>query len=427
MKNIKNLNFDKKYIVHTFTNASLVLLVVFLIVYLLYHVSIGFKGKAQTVAASYGNAYESVRLDAYVFRDESVIYSVHNGVSLYEAEENEKIANNSVVATVYSPSTSLSAISEIESLSKRIEILTEASSRAHLLLDGAAIDALIDSSLESFSSYIQGGDIHNAKKSSDELLVNLSRKQLRMSSQSNYDALISELNVQRTSLLRSLGQAQKTITVENGGYFSRKCDGYEEIFDFDRVSSMSCEDFDEMLAAADNAVHSTNTVGKIIESTEWYFVCMTDHNTTDRFTPGQSYDVTFIENMETTLPSTLERIVTQNGSTRALLIFKCTHTPPDFEYLRSQSVEISVSRVSGLQVPRSAVRYIDGSCYVYILYGEKVYLRAVEIVGTAGPYYYVKDDTPAREVNGVTYYGIRHNDAVITYGKNLRHEKIYGN
>ncbi len=423
---IKKIRFSKKYITHTLTNASLVALVAFLIFYLLYHVSIGFRGYAQTRAASYGESYESVRLDAYIFRDENVIYS-SDGVSLYDAEENEKIGNNSIVARVYPLSTSATTIAEIESLTKRIELLTEASSRAHLLLDSATIDTMIDSSLEDFSQYLYTGDIHSATKSSDELLVNLCRMQLRMSSEGNYDALILDLQRQRDALLSSLPSPIKTVTVDEGGYFSRKCDGCEQIFDFDKISSLSCDDLDKMIAESESAHVPGNVAGKVITSTEWYFVCMTDHATTDSFSIGQSYDVTFNENMHTTLPSTLERIVTENGTQRAMLIFKCTHTPPDFEYLRTQSVTISVRQVSGLELPRSSVRYIDGKTYVYILHGEKVYLRAVEIIGAAGEYYYVKDNTPSHERDGVTYYGIRLNDAVITYGKNLQNETIYSN
>ena len=266
-KMIKKITFSKKYITHTLTNASLIVLVAFLIFYLLYHVSIGFRGYAQTRAASYGEAYESVRLDAYIFRDENVIYSA-DGVSLYEYEENEKIANNSIAAQVYPLSTSLSVISQIESLSKRIELLTEASSRAHLLLDSTAIDGMIDSSLEDFSYYLYTGDIHSATKSSDELLVNLCRMQLRMNSQGNYDALIADLEQQRDALLRSLPSPIKTVTVDEGGYFSRKCDGCEEIFDFDKVSNLSCEELDSMIAQSEGAHVMSNVAGKVITSTE---------------------------------------------------------------------------------------------------------------------------------------------------------------
>ena len=416
---------DKKYLIQTLTSTALFLVVTFLIIYLLYHVSLGFKSPPKTQPAIYGDSYETLSLDAYVFRDEHVIHSVSNGVNLYSATENEKLGLGATVATVYPAGTSTSVISQIEALETKSEVLTEASSRAHLLLDSSIIDSMIDSSLSEYVGYTESGDLHSAIKSAKELLVNLSRKELRISTRNNYDSQIASLNAQRESLYRSLGAPLQVITTSAEGYFSRKCDGYEQLFSYDSVMSMSCADFNEIIEKMAGVYQPTNVAGKIVESTEWYFVCPTDHNTTDSFSVGAEYSVKFIENMGTSLPATLVRIVTENETDNALLVFKCTRMPPDFEFLRSQVIQISVSRISGLEIPRASVRFIDGDTYVYILHGEKIYRRAVEIIGTAGDSYFVEDDTEAREVDGVTYYGIRLNDSVITYGTSLEHEKIY--
>ncbi len=422
---MKTFNPDKKYIIHKLTGIGMTLLVAFLIFYLLYHVSIGLRTHARSTPAVYGEAYETVAFDGYIFRDEEVIHSLYNGVTLYEAEENEKIGASSSVASVYRAGASLSVIAEIESLEHRIEILSEAAGRAHLLTDSSVIDSLIDASLYEYAGYAQSGDIGNAIKSSDDLLINLSRKQLRVNSATNYDSLITLLQTEKDRLLLSLGTPEARVSAGVAGYFSRKCDGYEDIFDYGQVMALTYTDLKEMIEVASVATHPNNTVGKVIKSTEWYIVCPTTHAATDSFTAGATYELTFSDNMNTSLPAKLVRIATENQTDKALLIFECTRTPPDFDYIREQSIEISVSRVSGLKIPRSAVRYEDGYTYVYILYGEKVYRREIEIIGAAGESYYVKDDTEKREINGVTYYGIRHNDSVIIYGTNLQHEKIY--
>ena len=422
---MKNFNPDKKYLKNKLTGAGMALLLAFFIFYLLYHVSIGFRTHAEAVPVIYGEAYDTLSLSGYIFRDEEVIYSLYNGVTLYEAEENEKIGANASVASVYRAGTSLSLISEIESLEKRIAVLTEAAGRAHLLSDSSVIDSLIDSSLFSYLGYTRGGDIDSAVKSADELLINLSRKQLRVSGMQNYDPLISELKARKAELLSALGTPEANIISSSAGFFSQKCDGYEDIFKYKSIPSLSCTDLDEILAAAENATQTTNTVGKVIKTTEWYIVCPTDHATTDSFSLGATYELTFSDNMGQKLPAMLFRIVTENETDRALLIFECTRTPPSFEYLREQDIEISLSQVSGLKIPRSAVRYKDGYTFVYILYGEKVYRREIEIIGAAGDCYYVKGNTEAREIDGVTYYGIRQNDSVITHGTSLQHEKIY--
>ena len=98
---MKNFNPDRKYLKNKLTGVGLALLLAFFIFYLLYHVSIGFRTHAESVPVIYGEAYETLSLSGYIFRDEEVIYSNYNGVTLFLAEENEKIGANATVATVY--------------------------------------------------------------------------------------------------------------------------------------------------------------------------------------------------------------------------------------------------------------------------------------------------------------------------------------
>ena len=316
---MKNFNPDRKYLKNKLTGVGLALLLAFFIFYLLYHVSIGFRTHAESVPVVYGEAYETLSLSGYIFRDEEVIYSNYNGVTLFLAEENEKIGANATVATVYPMGTSPSVISEIEETEKRIYLLSEAAGRAHLLSDSSVIDSMIDDSLTDFLGYTESGDIASAIKSADDLLINLSRKQLRVSGETNYDPLISVLKARKSELLLSLGTPNANIVSSSAGFFSQKCDGYEDVFKYSSISSLSCADLDAILSAAENRVPSSNTVGKVIKTTEWYIVCQTTHATTDSFSLGETYELTFSDNMNEKLPAKLHRIVTENETDRALL------------------------------------------------------------------------------------------------------------
>lgn len=422
---MRKFNPDKKYLLHTATSILLVMVVAFLIFYLLYHVFLGFRTKPKTEAAVYGEAYDTLTLEGCVFRDETVLYSSYSGSVLYCAEENEKLSTNSTVADIYPASVPASTLNEIYALERRIELLTEALSRAHLLNDTSVIEAMTYDSLLEFSHYAQQSDLHSAIRSSDDLLVNLSRKQMRIDSQRDFSKLIDSLNTQKSLLLSSLGTPASSVRATGDGYFSKTHDGGEEIFDFGRVMSISVSDFERMQKDFERADQSNAALGKLVHSNEWYFVCATDHKTTDKFKTGEVYDIKFTENMNTVVPATLERIVTENETDKALLVFSCIDVPPSFEFLRTQKAQISVSLVKGLRIPRSSVRLIDGHTFVYILVGEKVYLRAVDILASSGAYYYVDDDTQELSLGENTYYGIRKNDSVIVYGTDLENEKIY--
>ena len=107
--------------------------------------------------------------------------------------------------------------------------------------------------------------------------------------------------------------------------------------------------------------------------------------------------------------------VSEKGSDRALLVFSCDRQPDGFSFDRCQSVSITVSAVSGLYIPKSVVKKIDGEKGVYILRGSIVYFRHIRVVYTGSDYYLVAADTEHDDER--TY--IRPNDMIILNGRNL--------
>ncbi len=426
MKIFKNYELDKKSLLVSLRNIGIAVFSLLLIAYFVYHTANGFQDKVEFEGVFYAEDEKTTTLDAYIFRDEHVINATRQGIVSYSVKENEKVTDRTEIARIYSNSASESLIRDVEDLNKQIEILSAVGASSQLFTDITHIDNAILDSLSSITGYTQRGDYASAISGTDELLLNLSKKQLRMNSQKNFSDYIEVLKARRDSLMHALPSYSELITSDYQGYFSKKCDGYEQYFDFERISLLSVSDFYEMKESAKDASVSDYTVGKIISGFEWYLVCPLSHSSTSSFTEGKTYDITFLENMNTTLPATLVRIVTESGEGNALLIFRCERMPEGFSYLRNQKISITLSTVSGLKIPRSAVRLSEEDrTFVYIMIGGRVHVRAVEIIDEAGEYYYVKDNTEATEINGSTAYGLKRNDNVIVYGTNLYNEKIY--
>lgn len=426
MKIFKNYELDKKSLLVSVRNIGIAVLSLLLIAYFVYHTANGFQDKVEFEGVFYAEDEKAQTLDAYIFRDEHVINATRQGIVSYLVKENEKVTDRTEIAKIYSNSVNTSLIRDLENLNRQIEILSAVGTSSQLFTDITHIDNAISDSLSSITGYTQTGDYASAISSADELLLNLSKKQLRMNSQKNFSDYIEVLRARRDSLLLALPSHSELITSDRQGYFSKKCDGYEQYFDYKKIPLLSVSDFYEMKNAAENAEVSDYTVGKIVTGFEWYLVCPLSHSLTSSFVAGKIYDITFLENMNVTLPASLERIVTESGEGNALLIFRCERMPEGFSYLRNQKIRITVSTASGLKLPRSAVRLSsEGRTFVYIMVGGRVHVRAIEIIDEAGEYYYVKDSTEATEINGKTAYGLRANDNIIVYGTNLYNEKIY--
>ena len=427
LRDFKNFSPDRQYIAKRLLRVATLFLACFVVFYLFYHVGDGFQTKLETDFARTATAQKTITMEACLFRDESVI-TVAGGTVRYYHDEYEKLGANELLATVYS-STSLDTrlnVSLIDALDRQIELLTEAAARAQLLGDASAIDGEISNALVALNRESESGRYANAVEAADTLLLQISRKELQQSSKVNYSSEIKTLTELRDTLdaeLNETGTKSELRASALGGYFTRSCDGYETVFDYDKVMSMSLAEFNAMTESAPSSTEFGKTIGKTIDNYKWYVVARVDRTEIDNFRLNRSYSVDFPDNDNATMTMTLERTVTESGSRESLLIFSCKDLPANFSYTRFQNIKVSFDSVSGLQVSRSAIRLIDDQPFVYTLDGATVNLKAVDIIDRVGGYYYMAPDSADRQIESGkykgSYKGLRENDCVITYGIGL--------
>ncbi len=437
MRNYRQLRHyppSKKYIIDKLLRLLGTVAALLFVCYLIYHIGDGFQTKTETAPALHASGTKSLTMEAYLFRDEQVLTSPE-GIVRYHYDDYDKVEANGLIATVYS-STSFEnklAISRIDKLNRQIELLTESAARAQLLTNESATNTAISTALSSLRYEVQNGRYGIALTEAEAFYLQLSRRELQQSSKPNYNEEIKVLTEARDTFAASLeaaGAATALRAGDKGGYFTRICDGYEGIFDYDHVMTMSLSAFNGMLEKAAEAVGATEgAVGKLIADYRWYAVARTDRITLENFTVGRSYTVSFPDNENADVTMTLERTVAESGSKDVLLIFSCSRLPTGFTYTRKQNITVNYSTVTGLKVSRSAVREYDGQSVVYIMEGARVKLRAVQILDRVGGYYYIAPDSPAVSltIDGKeqTVPGLSVNESVVVYGIDLYHGRIF--
>ena len=96
--------------------------------------------------------------------------------------------------------------------------------------------------------------------------------------------------------------------------------------------------------------------------------------------------------------------------------------PGDFNYLRSQTVQIVERSYSGYRVPTSAVRVVDGVRGVYVLEGSTVRFRRITPL-TELDGYMIEQKQNTLDEDSVKY-DLGYCELVITNGKDLYEGKI---
>ena len=175
-------------------------------------------------------------------------------------------------------------------------------------------------------------------------------------------------------------------------------------------------------------VDHTNSlaVGKLINSPEWYVLSEISADQLKKFTEGNTYPLTFPYNSDVVIKMKLERIIRENSSESVVLVFKTNTMPDNFNYLRKQSVQIVEESYTGYKVPANALRVVDGVKGVYILSGNTVKFKEVEVLVELNGYFIVKEQpTYLEDENYNKKLGLY--DVIIISGKNLYDGKIVSN
>ncbi len=410
---------DKKYLKQVGLYVLTSLLSIGVMLYIGYHLFYGLTQRIETAPASPATIHSVIEADVYLFREESLLRFGSSGGSVVPAvPDGTRVGIGDTVARLYDRSApdTVAAIAETET---QIAVLTAMQEHTLSVRDTLSIDQNIYEIMEKIASAGKAGNGAAALSHRTELRTALNRRAVITGTTANAADEIARLQAEKTALTEKLGVCRKTAVTAKSGYYYAGADGYESIFTADTALSMTVSSFRE-LCRTESADLPADTAGRLVTDYQWYAACLIPFAKAENLTEGDSYAVSFPYSGDTSLSMTLTRLV-REGDT-VMLVFSTGTMPTNFSYTRLQPAVITDNAYTGLTVPASAVRAVDGVTGVYILEGGMVHYRAVELLVegenwcllTAQP----SDEPPA----GLSW--LRQNEIVITKGRGLYEGRI---
>lgn len=407
---------------------SVVLVAIGMLVYIIHYCLGQFSTTLSTLPTQEITDYTMLGAEVYLFRDEQIITGDTFAPVRYTYRDGERVPRDATYAYSY-PKAGATA-DEVAALQEQLDDIAE---QIALLEDSKQAGSLITSLKENREAIRQSyfrvlenlaaGGYGGAQSESQTLLWHISTySMLREPDQT--DAMIASLQNAEQALLDAWGGKQVAHKSPYSTNFVHKCDGYEGVFDYSLVMSMSASDFYEMTQAS--PVSTAGTVGKMINSHTWYAAIPMNEENAARFEIGSIYTFTFVDNDGIELPLTLQRKLAGEGKRDGVLIFSCDRTPEGFSFLRTQRVQSVVEEVTGYRVPMEALREHNGEKGVFILADSSVEFRRVSIVREGTGYYIVQTfEQDAAGGAGMAKY-LQYGDLIITAGRDLYIGKMYG-
>lgn len=393
------------------------------IAYFIYHASLNINTTIETVVSDVITERDTINMEAYIFREESIVYSPIDGSVNYLHNSGDKIAIGAVVANIYPGGTINADRTDIIEIDKQLSILESSNIKTNLATqDTTTIDNQINELINIIKYRIEIGDINYALYKKDELLILLNRRSRIIRTVSNYDDQIQILENERASLTMSDETTESTnITAHSAGYFYSEIDGYENIMSGKNITSMTVDNFKNIIATEPESFATGNrgySIGKIVTNYKWYIACMITSDQLRNFIETKSYDVVFPYNNDTVINMKLERIIQDPSGNTVIVVFSTGTILDGFNFYRKQNVEIVKASYTGYKVPIASVHITeDGRQGVYILDGSVVKFKEIVPLIEANGFFIVEEQDKLYDAEYENKLGLF--DLIITKGTKL--------
>ena len=371
------------------------------LLYLALYFILGFRNEVGTTVAYYYTVDVGTEASAILVREEAVLPESGTYVD-YVLSDGEKTAAHSAVALIYSDPSALNTRQEIRSVEAEIRQLEYALSVGTQPVDSAKLDQQVVSSIVALRALSAGGDLSTLDDSVLNLRTMVFQRDYAYGDTDAADqiqSLIREKQEQLNALQKSLSKVSQTVYAPASGVFSGEADGYEALITPDMLSTLTLSGLNDLLKQ--NAPDAPDSVGKVITDSTWYLAALFDGGNSLSLTQGKTYTISFSHDYYGDVAMKLERVETNGEQTMA--IFSSRNKLADVALLRIQAVNIVVDEITGIRVPRKALRVEtntvtqeNGSTTqvntygVYTIVGTQAEWHEVNVLHTGDTYYLVE-------------------------------------
>lgn len=401
----------------TWINVICTVLVVAAFVYLFHDVLTMNKNSYDTETADEVTEQEKISLKAFLVRDEEYINQKTTGTVVPLIKDGMRVASGDAVARVCNSSEDAAAVSKLVETKESLARYQEISEQTELnALDMEKLNKAIDASYTELLKTANNGDFSDLTKNTEELENKLASKQILKDGTINLTDKFNKLNAEIQSL-EAKNINTSDVIAPLSGYYISNLDGYEGAMDYDKIDSLTVSDAEKLFERKPDDV--SGQMGKIVGSYKWYLVTVMNGKYSLVLNEGDKMKINMpyygFKNVEVVV----EKISKTDGG-KVAVAFSCNMMNETYANMRIENIELVFREFTGYKVNSSSIHRekdeknedID---VVYILRGDIMNARKIEIIYDAGDYVVVSEDTEAK--NG--FRPIKRYDEVIVKGRNL--------
>ena len=355
-----------------------------------------FRDPFTTVVSFSYTVDDSLEATGFLARQEQVLTNTGGVVELLP-QEGEKVAKGGTVALVYQDSSGLERREQLQQLEMEKEQLEYALERTGA--GGGDASQLTDQVLDAIAELraaVAGRDLTDLERQSIDLKSLVYKREYAYggTGEESADAIqaaLDEVDSQISSLSSQAAQSTQSITASQSGIFSGYVDGYESLLTPEVLETVTPAQLDDLAGQASE--EDQTAVGKLITDSTWYFACALPQEDAERLVEGRSVTVRFSRDWSGEVDMTVERVGEPEDG-RCAVVLSTDRYLSETTLLRRQTVELVFQSVTGVRVPKQALRVAEQTVTdeetgeestiqvtgVYTLVGEQVEFKPVTVL-----------------------------------------------
>lgn len=391
-----------------------------------------------TTAVTYSYTVDdSMEATGFLVRQEQVLTNTGGVVELLP-QEGEKVAKGGTVALLYQDSSGLEQKQQLQQLELEKEQLEYALERSDVgggdsgQLSEQVLDAIV-----SLRASVASGDLTGLESQAMELKSLVYKREYAYTdgdqegadSTADLQAALDSVNSQISSLSSQAAQSTNRVTASQAGVFSGYVDGYESLLTPDMLDTITADQLTQL--AQERPSEDNTAIGKLITDTTWYFACTLPEENAGRLVEGRKVTVRFSRDWSGQVSMTVERVGDPVDG-QCVVVLSSDKYLSDTTLLRRQTVELVFDSITGVRVPKEALRVEQQTVTdeetgeesqvsvtgVYALVGEQAEFKPVTILSQSDSFALVEAaDTADRK-------GLRAGDIVIVASEDLYDGKV---
>lgn len=361
---------------------------------------ISLHGSENTQDAVLYTCKESLSFTGVFVRDETVIYSPYTGegVMHYVVSDGSRLSKNSTVMRIYDSYTQIYNRYRIDKLSEELENLKRAQDPG--VTDYAQpefINNQINANYKNMLLNLTEGNFDSVYDDSLDMLSLMNIYNIATNVESSYQTRIDQLSEELDLLSAALKDPIATVTSASTGYFTATVDGYESDITLENIDSITVDQIKNIIANPDKTTASEkNAIGKVFNDYAWKMIGVI--NVADRFFVNEELQFT-MDSSEQTYTVRVESITPTGNGNEAIIIISCDELDSELAERRVADVELIFVEETGIRAPRNAIRFSNGEKGVYVMVGEQLEFKKLDVIYEGDDYVLSKNTSDDKYLN----------------------------